>query len=51
MSELEIYADYLSQPSRTLIIFCRMANIPFTFKEIRMMKGENKTQEFFDKVN
>lgn len=51
MGELTLYIDWMSQPSRTLIIFCKMNNIPFTIKETRIMKMEHKGEEFVEKVN
>ncbi|KAM4649211.1 glutathione S-transferase theta-2B isoform 1-T1 [Amazona ochrocephala] len=47
---LELYLDLLSQPCRALYIFARSNNIPFEFKQVELMKGQHKTEEF-QKVN
>ncbi|XP_005147828.2 glutathione S-transferase theta-1-like [Melopsittacus undulatus] len=47
---LELYLDLLSQPCRALYIFARSNNIPFEFKQVELIKGEHKTEEF-QKVN
>ena len=45
-SELELYIDYLSQPSRAIIAFCKINNIPNKLVEIRIFEGKNRTPEF-----
>jgi len=38
--------DYASQPSRAVISFCAVNNIPYEVKEIRIIKGENRTEDY-----
>merc|ERR1712170_213205 len=45
-----IYVDPLSQPSRALIMFCRMAKIDHVDHRLNLMAGEHKTEEYA-KVN
>ncbi|XP_072207193.1 glutathione S-transferase theta-2B [Excalfactoria chinensis] len=47
---LELYLDLLSQPCRAVYIFARCNNIPFEFKRVELMKGQQRTEEF-RKVN
>ncbi|XP_065707909.1 glutathione S-transferase theta-1-like isoform X2 [Patagioenas fasciata] len=47
---LELYLDLLSQPCRALYIFARSNNIPFEFKQLELLKGQHKSEEF-QKVN
>ena len=46
MSRLTLYIDYLSQPSRAVLAFCLINNIPFTVKEVEILKGETNSKEF-----
>lgn len=46
-----LYYDYLSQPSRAILMFCEAAGIEFTPKEISLGKGEHKTPEYIEKVH
>ena len=39
---LTLYIDQLSQPSRALVIFCRLAKIPFQVHELRIARGEHR---------
>ncbi|XP_078148004.1 glutathione S-transferase T1-like [Carex rostrata] len=43
---LKVYADRLSQPSRAVIIFCKMNRIDFEEVKIDLSKGQHKTPEF-----
>ncbi|XP_078082924.1 glutathione S-transferase theta-1-like [Mustelus asterias] len=47
---LQVYVDLLSQPCRSVYIFIEKNNIPFELKEIRLMLGEQYSEEF-QKVN
>jgi glutathione S-transferase len=42
--------DYGSQPTRAVYVFCKMAKIDFTFKEVRVFKMEQYSPEF-KKIN
>lgn len=35
---IELYIDYISQPSRAVLAFCILNSIPVTVKEIRIAK-------------
>jgi hypothetical protein len=35
---LKVFVDLMSQPSRGLFIFCKVANIPFELKSVRLAK-------------
>ncbi|NXN09648.1 GSTT1 transferase, partial [Indicator maculatus] len=47
---LELYLDLLSQPCRAVYIFARSNNLPCEFKQVELLKGQQKTEEFW-KVN
>ncbi|KAF7652705.1 hypothetical protein LDENG_00093540 [Lucifuga dentata] len=47
---LELYLDLFSQPCRSVYIFAKKNNIPFEFKKISLMDGE-QYQEEFGKIN
>ncbi|XP_072355263.1 glutathione S-transferase theta-1-like [Scyliorhinus torazame] len=47
---LQLYADLCSQPCRSVYIFLQKNNIPFQLKEIRLLVGEQHSEEF-QKVN
>ncbi|XP_054028999.1 glutathione S-transferase theta-1-like [Dryobates pubescens] len=47
---LELYLDLISQPCRAVYIFARSNNIPFEFKHVELLKGQQRTEEF-RKVN
>ena len=40
---LKLYVDYLSQPCRALVLFCRAANIPHEVVHLAFFKGEHKS--------
>jgi glutathione S-transferase len=46
MSELVIYGDMLSQPTRSIIVFCKMNNIKYTFNSIMLGKGDHRSKEY-----
>lgn len=46
MSEIVIYADHMSQPSRAVLAFCHITKVPFRLVEIRVLRGEVLTEEF-----
>ena len=44
--DLVIYADFMSQPSRTVLSFCYIIGVKFRLVEVRVMKGEIFSEEF-----
>ena len=46
MSEVIIYADYLSQPCRAVLSFCEICGIPYTFREVRLFRGDYLSEDF-----
>ncbi|KAI4490937.1 hypothetical protein M0802_010611 [Mischocyttarus mexicanus] len=46
MTGLKLYYDLLSQPSRALYIFLKVASIPFEAKQVKISKLEHLTPEF-----
>jgi glutathione S-transferase len=49
-SELKLYVDYMSQPSRAVMLFCYLSNIPFQPQLIQIAKGETRSSSYA-KVN
>ncbi|XP_034955083.1 glutathione S-transferase theta-1 [Zootoca vivipara] len=47
---VELYLDLVSQPCRSVFIFAKKNNIPFEFKHVALIQGQNRTEEF-GKVN
>uniref|UniRef100_A0A7S3KCJ2 Glutathione transferase n=2 Tax=Euplotes crassus TaxID=5936 RepID=A0A7S3KCJ2_EUPCR len=47
---VKLYVDDGSQPSRACMIFCEMNNIPYEKVETRLVKGDNRKEEFL-KIN
>lgn len=47
---VELYIDYFSQPSRTVLAFCIEAEIPVVIKEVRLAKNEQFSEKFL-KIN
>ncbi|KAK9819158.1 hypothetical protein WJX81_008461 [Elliptochloris bilobata] len=43
-----IYVDYVSQPCRACLLFCRVNNIEIQTKVVSLAKGENKTADFLE---
>ena len=46
MSDLTIYIDYISQPSRAVLCFVKMCKIPCKIIETRVFRGDHLTPEF-----
>ena len=42
---LKIYSDCISQPSRALVLFCRVAKIPHEYHQLRIGNGDLRTDE------
>jgi len=43
---ITVYADLMSQPSRALIWFCKLNNIPHKVDIVQITKQENRTEEY-----
>jgi len=43
---LTIYADYMSQPARAVIMFCKENGIPHEVKQVSIAKGQHRTEEY-----
>nr|XP_033809467.1 glutathione S-transferase theta-1-like [Geotrypetes seraphini] len=50
MTTLELYLDLLSQPCRSVFIFAKKNHIPFHFRLVELLKGEQRNATF-KKVN
>ncbi len=48
--KFEIYGDILSQPVRSVLLFCDMNNISYEFIKIDLGKGENYSEDY-KKIN
>jgi len=48
---LKIYGDKISQPVRSVLLFCELNKIPYNFIPINILKGEQHTNEELQKVN
>lgn len=46
LADLTIYGFPLSQPTRSVLMLCKENSIPFTFKLVDALKGENRKPEF-----
>lgn len=44
--KLKVYADRMSQPSRAVIIFCKVNGLDFEEIEVRLAKREQYSPEF-----
>ena len=42
---LKIYSDCISQPSRALVLFCRVAEIPHEYHQLKIGNGDLRTDE------
>lgn len=43
---MRVFVDFLSQPSRAVVWFCKLLNIPHEVVEVRLSKLEHRTPEF-----
>lgn len=43
---VNLYIDFMSQPSRAVLAYCICNNIPHVIKETRLMERANKTPEY-----
>jgi glutathione S-transferase len=50
LSKLTIYGDYLSQPLRSVLLFCKLNKIKYDFVAINLAKGQHYTPEY-KKIN
>ena len=46
MDSLEIYGSILSQPVRSVLIFCKLSGIEFIHRDLNFFTGENLTDEY-----
>ncbi|PKU66376.1 glutathione S-transferase T1 [Dendrobium catenatum] len=46
MKQLKVFADRMSQPSRAVIIFCKINGIDFEEVRIDLRKGDHKSKEY-----
>jgi glutathione S-transferase len=46
MSELFLYGDMLSQPTRSIVVFCNINKIKYTFVPIMLGKMEQRSEEY-----
>ena len=46
MSVVTLYIDFLSQPSRAVLAFCLINNIPHVVKETSIIQGDTVTKAF-----
>nr|AJE61311.1 glutathione S-transeferase [Dendroctonus armandi] len=51
MPVLKYYYDLLSQPSRAIYIFLKLANIPFQSCPVALRTGEHQTEDFKSSMN
>lgn len=45
---LVIYGDLMSQPTRAVVLLCKLAGIPYQFQLIRILKGDHKKPEYLN---
>jgi len=45
---LKVYVDRMSQPSRAVLLFCKLNNLEFEEVKISLFKGEHKFPEFME---
>ena len=43
---LHVYGHVGSQPARSVLVFCRLSNIPFEYHQVNLMQRENYSEEF-----
>jgi glutathione S-transferase len=43
---IDLYGNMLSQPTRSVIVFCELSGIPYTYHDVLLYKREQKTKEF-----
>ncbi|XP_037077523.1 glutathione S-transferase theta-1-like isoform X2 [Pollicipes pollicipes] len=51
MSRLKLYYDLMSQPSRAVVMFCKLANIPYQDHPVALRKGEHRSDKYLAEVN
>jgi glutathione S-transferase len=50
MSEVLVYGHPLSQPYRTILIFCELSQVPYKTHELNFREGEHRS-EYYTKIN
>ena len=48
MKKLKVFIDWASQPSRSVVAFCRLAQIEHQLVELRIIKKQHKTAEMLE---
>ena len=48
MAAVRIYADFRSQPVRSVVDLCKLAKLPHEVKQVDLFKGEHKKPEYLD---
>eukprot|EP00897_Mesotaenium_endlicherianum_P001156 jgi/Mesen1/11040/ME000098S10426 len=43
---LIIYGDLMSQPTRAIVLFCKLINVEAEFRPVKLREGEHRTPEF-----
>lgn len=47
---IQLYMDYLSQPSRAVLAFCKIAKVPIEVHEIKVISKDIRSEEY-KKIN
>ena len=43
---VQLYVDMISQPCRSLVLFCKAAGIPYQGIKLRVLHGELQSEQF-----
>lgn len=46
MAPIKLYIDFMSQPSRAVLMLLIESSVPFEVKEVKIAKGETRSKEF-----
>ena len=46
MAPIKLYIDFMSQPSRAVLMLLLESNVPFEVKEVKIARGETRSKEF-----
>ncbi len=50
-TKIVLHGDFFSQPVRAVWAFLTMNNVEFEFRELELIRGGHKTEEYIQKVN